>query len=202
MKHNERLTDIIKKKEFKCFWVCYHYLIDAGYDSMDAFGYSLKEFGEDKIFTNVAFIRIDIGDIYRTLTYGEKVEPLLIIGLINETNSHLSGLYKIYLKKLSENNKKNLEIESTCSIVTIKKLNPVIIDYLLSVANDFFKIDLKEYIKKSNENEREQFKERIRGEYNHPSHPSDYITSVDPATMHMVTTNRLTGKQINDYGIR
>ena len=134
MIYNKELIDIIKRKNFKNFWNCLDYLLIAGYSKMDAFGITMKEFGSDKMFTGVAFIKYNKDKNYNSLInpYG-KSKNELIIGLIDETNIHLSGIYELYMKQLTENNNiNNNEIENTCEIINILDLNYLIIEYFFN----------------------------------------------------------------------
>ena len=62
MEYSKELEELIKEKEFKTFWHCFEFLNFAGYNSFDSFGISLREFGDNNVFANVAFIdkKIDV----------------------------------------------------------------------------------------------------------------------------------------------
>ena len=136
MKYDEQLIEIVKNKKFKSFWHCLDFLIMAGYPTMDAFGVSLQEFGEARIYSDVAFIRIEesrklIGDRF---SYSDKKNDLKI-GIIDDTNIHLSGLYSTYRTWISERKQIGYsDIEATCETFEIPELSPFLMDYLKKVS--------------------------------------------------------------------
>lgn len=157
MTYDEELLKILTKKSFKTFWHCLDYLILAGYTPMDAFGVTMKHFGEDKIFESVAIARyeepaglrhdvIDINgqrmviDPVSNLPVHAKHLSKLTIALVDETNQHLSGLYGTYRKWFNEGRfkKPQYEIESTCEIIQIRDLGVFILDYLNDVSLRLF----------------------------------------------------------------
>ncbi len=131
---SKELIDIVKDKNFKTFWHCLDYLLMAGYKPIEAFGASIQEFGESRIFSDVAFIRVSFGlehiremhsmgmaalhererlglpiaqiftndymdDLGNTVS---RVHPpisyTVTVGLIDDGNIHLAGLYSVYRK--------------------------------------------------------------------------------------------------------
>jgi hypothetical protein len=139
MKYTQELIDIIRNKEFKTFWHCLDYLILGGYSPIDAFGITIQEFGENKIYSNVAFLKID--ERINILDYPIMSPPKskILIGLIDETNIHLSGLYDTYRKWLSEGKLPNqIDIEETCENLEIDSLPIIIIEYLHEVSEKHF----------------------------------------------------------------
>jgi len=161
MNYNKELIDIIKNKKFKTFWHCLDFLLLSGYSPMEAFGVSLHEFGESKVFSDVAFIRTkfvhdievimrtDYGNIIRDPFTGERHERPQIkygvtVGLIDETNLHLSGLYKTYRKWYMEDKfiTPQFEIEDTCEKIEIKELSSLILDYLFTISKSHFGVEV------------------------------------------------------------
>jgi hypothetical protein len=147
MKYDKELIEIVKKKEFKTFWHCLDFLLMAGYNPMDAFGVSMKEFGESKIYSNVAFIRIE--QVHHEVRFTGQNRPrapkqtLLIVGLIDDSNIHLSGLYGTYREWLTKgvffsSPPETAELEDTCEIIKVSELTPFIINYLRSVSKLHF----------------------------------------------------------------
>src|ERR1035437_160120 len=112
MKYNKELIEIVKNQKFKTFWHCLDYLLLAGYKPIDAFGITMQEFGESKVFSDVAFIKVQLGleerhqniahiDIngdhidYRNgnvVRIHPEINFLVRVGLIDSSNIHLSGL--------------------------------------------------------------------------------------------------------------
>jgi hypothetical protein len=144
--HDIELIEILKNKEFKTFWHCLEYLSFAGYESLEAFSYSMKIFGESRIYTDVAFIKLgnnEPSEPMETLIGGLNVsrtnKRYLYVGLIDETNIHLSGMYDFYRK--SSNNGSMvvgaIEIEDTCEIIKFD-LPRFIIDYLHNLSRTHF----------------------------------------------------------------
>ena len=139
MKYDKKLIEIVKKKEFKTFWHCLDYLLIAGYTQMDAFGISMLEFGESRIYSDVAYIRFEFV-LYNVMFTGENTyrhpkKATLIVGLIDDSNIHLSGLYSTYREWLNSSNMSTdpsmaRELEDTCECIKIIDLTPFIIDYL------------------------------------------------------------------------
>lgn len=138
--NDEKLTEIIKKKNFKNFWDCLDYLIIAGYSTLEAFGITLQEFGEPRIYSDVAFVRINLDE--KIILIGNKPSRacMLTVGLIDESNINLSGLYTTYRKWMCEGKVFNqyLEIEDTCKKIMIRGLSPFLIDYLYDVSKSHF----------------------------------------------------------------
>lgn len=142
MKYDKELIDIITKKEFKTFWHCLDYLLLAGYTPIDAFGISIKQFGEDKIFSSVAFARIDIPR-HSLSNFGgtyTSPKPILIVGLIDESNIHLDGVYSVYRKAINEGlfGPFILDIEDTCELIKTSTLSEFILTYLMGVSEKHF----------------------------------------------------------------
>ncbi len=198
MVYNQQLIDIIKKKQFKNFWVCLEYLLIAGYSKMDAFGITMKEFGSDNMFTNVAFIKYNNNSVSSSLSYPRtEIKNELIIGLIDETNIHLSGIYEIYMNKISiKNSIKIKEIEDTCEIISLSNLNYLIIEYIFNIASEHFKLNLSEQLKIKIVD--------ILPKYNHSAispiynfDSSDWIMNHDPASGTVRMMNRITGEIVN-----
>lgn len=152
MKYDNKLLDIVKNKKFKTFWHCVDYLLLAGYTVIEAFGVAIQEFGYDKVFQDVAFVRYWSSDknsnVIQTVdgsyTFERPIDPFtgmiitsdfhseLTLGLIDDTNIHLNGLYSVYRKWLAQGkiDRPQPEIENTCSVINIKNLTPFIIEFL------------------------------------------------------------------------
>lgn len=147
MKYDNNLLKIIEGKHFKTFWHCLDYLLIAGYSPIDAFGVTIKQFGEAKIFSSVAFIRMERNNQFFIQDYDHPYHtpkrPSLIIGILDDTNIHLDGLYDLY-RKMLHNNKGNIiesDIEQTCEIIKTSQLTPFIIHYLLGVSEKHFGVE-------------------------------------------------------------
>jgi hypothetical protein len=144
MKYDKNLLKIIEDKKFKTFWHCLDYLLMAGYSAIEAFGITLKHFGEGKIFSSVAFIRMEKWMNHIMLGAGHNDtqvrRPFLIIGLIDDTNIHLDGLYSVYRSMINDNISSSPEIEETCEVIKSSELTPVIINYLSNQSERHFGI--------------------------------------------------------------
>lgn len=124
MKIDKELITILDKKNFKTFWHCLDHLLIAGYPVMDAMSITLKRFGESKIFSSVAFVRVDRAPYHLFFTNrddddarGINRNPIIIVGLINDNNIQLDGMYGVYRKSLHDTKAENWnlpEIEETC----------------------------------------------------------------------------------------
>jgi len=144
MKYDKDLLKLIEEKNFKTFWNCLDYLLMAGYTPMDAFGVSLKHFGESKIYSSVAFVRMErIKDpLWLGLdTHREPKRPNLVVGLIDDTNIHLDSFYTVYRKMLMDQVTESFEIESTCEVIKTTQLTPFIINYLVGLSKKHFGIE-------------------------------------------------------------
>ncbi len=145
MKYSKELLELVTKKEFKTFWHCLDYLLMAGYPPIDAFGVSIKQFGESNIFSSVAFIRMEHDT--RPIMFTGQLQQVgttstLIVGLIDDTNIHLDGLYTVYRKWLIEDRMtKQHEIENTCEVIKTIVLTPFILDYLVKISKLHFGVD-------------------------------------------------------------
>ena len=68
--------------------------------------------------------------------------PLLIVGLIDDSNIHLDGLYGIYRKMLNKGligkNDNSAEIECTCELIKTNQLTTFILEYLIDVTVKHF----------------------------------------------------------------
>ncbi len=154
MKYSEKLIEIIKTKNFKTFWHCLDYLMLAGYNSIDAYGITVKEFGSD-LFSKVAFGHtindgsfnpmVGVGHRYAmdpvtNIVREQQLNVTLIVGLIDETNIHLSELYSDYRKWWNEEKfiTHQFDIESTCEIIKITSLTPFILNHINSVSQKHF----------------------------------------------------------------
>ena len=170
MKYDEELIKIIKNKKFKTFWHCLDYLIMAGYTTMDAFGVSLQEFGESRVYSDVAFIRIEENRRVIGNRYENSSVKFIKIGIIDDTNIHLAGLYSTYRTWISEREKIGYSnIEATCEIFDIPELNSFLMDYLLNVSKLHYGF--------------EAFKYKIDKDFITPNGGRyGYTASMDPAT--------------------
>jgi hypothetical protein len=178
MKYNEDLVKIVKNKKFKTFWHCLDFLIMAGYPTMDAFGISLQEFGESRIYSDIAFIRIEesrklIGDRF---SHSEKSKNIKI-GIIDDTNIHLTGLYSTYRTWISERLQIGYsDIEATCETFEIPELNSFLMDYLKKVSKLHYGFEAFQYEIKDN-------MAPLRNDR------TEYITGFDPVTMGLIRKN-------------
>jgi hypothetical protein len=137
---NSEILKIVKTKNFNSFWECFDFLQIAGYPIMDSMSVSLLEFGEDNMFSKVAFIRVHSEQNYFNPPNNNH---LIFIGLINEENVHLSGLYNYYRKSLVDKNFKCiLEIENTCKTIMIKDAPRFIFEYIRNTAKNYYGEDI------------------------------------------------------------
>lgn len=144
MKTKESLKNIIERKNFRTFWHCYEFLTTASYSPMEAFSASVEHFGLDKLFDNVAFIRVNEEMwIAHSVYSSHKTPPKIIIGVINENNQHLTEFYRIYNKRYNENDVSiQQDIESSCEIIQIVDITPFMMDFVIEKMHSHFKIDV------------------------------------------------------------
>lgn len=152
MKYDEELIKIVKNKNFKTFWHCFDYLVLAGYSHMDAFGVSLQEFGESRVFSDVAFIRrfgnsklVGLKNVYNHIT-----TKYIKIGLIDASNIHLSGLYSTYRTWIVKNEGIYEDVEGTCEIIDIPEFSPFLMDYLLNLSKLHYGFEAFKYVRDTN----------------------------------------------------
>ncbi len=142
MKYDKNLIKLIEEKNFKTFWHCLDYLLLAGYSAIEAFGVALKHFGESRIFSSVAFIRMERWEKNHLTPWNDRYnlirQPSIIIGLIDDSNIHFDGLYKVYRENINDRLSCSPEIEETCEIIKISSLTPVIIHYLSNQSEKHF----------------------------------------------------------------
>jgi len=136
MKYSEEIVKIVKEQNFKSFWHCLDFLIMAGYPLMEAFGIALHEFGESKIFSDVAFIRVQRGRngiVQLQNVYERPVGKYSVsVGMIDESNIHLAGLYGTYRKWMIDDvHMRYTDVEETCEIINVEQINNFLLDYLL-----------------------------------------------------------------------
>lgn len=175
MKYTAELEATLQKRKFTSFWQCLTYLQSAGFNLVDSFGLSLRQFGENRMFSNVAFARKYQQPMYDrhgelNAEYGFRVTqdnlrpqrfpqmathtrignqydtvPVvefhgIELGLIDDTNIHLSGLYSVYSTSMAVGgiHYPITEIEKTCEIVQVTGLSKFFIDYVESVGLKHF----------------------------------------------------------------
>ena len=139
MKYDKGLINIIREKNFKTFWHLLDFLLLTGYSTIESFGISLQEFGEPRIYSDVAFIRLNLSEsiiLANGLSMFPDKKSELIVGLIDENNIHLDGIYRVY-REWMVNDKfmgPQEDIETTCSVIKINDLTAFMIDYLINVS--------------------------------------------------------------------
>jgi hypothetical protein len=145
---DDELNEIIEAKNITCFWQLLDYLILCGYKKMDSLGICLKYFTEYNIWKDVAYgkfihkermeynltMGVDpafennyhrdnggriVGVVHRSPQV--VIDTILEIGMIDENNKHLIGLFDFYKKsivegKLEFNQDSIKEIEDNCKI--------------------------------------------------------------------------------------
>lgn len=139
MKYDSKLIDIVRDRKFKTIWHCMNYLQLAEYSIFDSFDLSMKEYGGEKIFSRIAFVRGEVTNIIHPYNLFPINTYTITVGLIDDTNIHLHGMYKIYRKWLgdgkstnsnSETNIIDVELENSCEKIVIKNITPLILDFL------------------------------------------------------------------------
>lgn len=147
MKNREELEKILHKKNFKSFWHCFEFLITASYTPLEAFSISLKHYGEDRIFENVAFIRPNksLSVIYNVMDGTDRMRqrPQIIVGIVTDNNIHLTPIYKVYNKWYHEQKIDiQSDIESSCDVIEIYGLTPFIRAYLVELMMKYYGIEI------------------------------------------------------------
>ena len=144
MKNEVELLEQIRKKNFKSPWHLLDYLILAGYSIIDSYSLMLKEYPESTIYNNVAFSRYTSNNHSIDYLTGLNTTPrsnVLIIGIIDDNNVHLSGLYDVYRKFIFESSPNGghlPDIESTCEIIRINGITPFILEHLRYVTKKYY----------------------------------------------------------------
>lgn len=141
MTENKEILDLIERKNFKNFWYSFDYLTQAGYSEKDALWHSVKFFGEDKIFDQVAYVRLRQGMNLIDIHHSNKLEKHFVIGF--NDNVGLDSLFKTYHKWLAKNirNKPQYGIESLCESMVFKYLSEPMLRYLLTVSHRYYGFD-------------------------------------------------------------
>jgi hypothetical protein len=141
---DEKLGEILKKKEFKNFWYCFEYLLLAGYPDNEAIGHSLNEFKESSIFSDVAFIAMHKyqKDVMFTLDEVNTIyrPSILKVGLFDETNRVLEPMMSTYRQWLAANNKNKWQSQLEAPFASVKYVNlsSKTLGYLLEVAKKHY----------------------------------------------------------------
>lgn len=143
MRNEERLKQLLDKREFRSFWNCYDFLINASYSPMEAFSISLSRFGEEGLFTNVAFIRVNecppFIDRERLMTF-----PRVVVGVITKENVHLTAMYNAYQKwMMSGRVSVQNDVEETCEIINVVNITSFIKEFVFSCAHKHYGIEAK-----------------------------------------------------------
>ena len=200
MKYSKELLEIVKTKKFKSFWHCFDYLHLAGYNIMDSFGVSLHEFGESKIYSDVAFVKVSkktsILGYGNGHPSGQIVVSKLRIGLIDDTNIHLAGLYKTYREWIAKDNTTSYpDVEETCEVIELPITDEFIMDYLVSVSRLHFGFEAFKFDKS------ELPRRRVDGQLDHPDAVDAMIRALGDPTrfddMHR-RLDQMTNRR-NDY---
>lgn len=156
MKYSKELLDLIETKKPPTFWHCVNYLLNAGYNQIDSFGVALKIFSENNIFEKVAVIRYEeesIPDHHRMAnprSIFHLPERRLVILMIDDTNVHLSTLFKIYREGLLDGKipNANKEIEDLCERFTIPDINDILLMLIDKKVTEYFGRELNLKTKK------------------------------------------------------
>ncbi len=134
MKREKELIDIVKENNFKTFWHCFDFLLIGGYSSMESFSVSMKVFTETQVFSSVAFTRLETNNQFHSPFFPEsqaRQQTNFIIGIIDDKNMHLDGLYNIYRKWLNlDKLTTQVEIEETAEVLKFSNITPFILKYL------------------------------------------------------------------------
>ena len=139
MKEDKVLTDIIKKKAFKNFWFCFDYLMVAGYSEADAIEIAMNEFGENGVYSCVAFIGMHKvqKDVIIRLDDVERLcrQSTLKVGFIAEDMIQLTRTFDIYRKWLMTDKfaKRQRELEDTCEKLRFNNLSHETLTFFLNL---------------------------------------------------------------------
>ena len=143
MKDN-KLSEILQKKNFLNFWYCFEFLLVAGYSQEEAINYSLNEFKEIHIFDDVAFIGMHKVK-YTTLLGLDEIElvcrpSILKVGLFDDTNRNLKSMAEIYRKWLAADNSNVSQqlLEEIFTKIRFENLSEKTLKYFLSVSKKHY----------------------------------------------------------------
>lgn len=174
---NKELSDILIRKDFKTFWHCLDFLLLAGYPLMEAFSHSIKQFGPTNIFKLVAFIRIEEPAYHMLILPNHAKKREIKIGIINDDNIHLDGMYATYRKILIHKPylRFDVDIEATCEVITIECLSLLILEYLSDVSLVHFGYDALKKVE--NNEDREKLMPQVK------SPVDEYFGNIDTTSL-------------------
>lgn len=155
------LKERIESKSPNNFWELFDSIILYGYSPMDSLGTALMYFKESDIWKDVAYCKMVsiekrneyIGghDPYMEAEFGQvdvqrvpRFEHALEVGIIDEENKHLIGLFDFYRKsivekKLEFNDNLIKEIEDNCKgKFVFNELPQFVLMYLVDTSNKHF----------------------------------------------------------------
>ena len=136
---DNEIVGFLKKKDFRNAWQMLEYLLDAGYDEDEATDLISEFFTETDYFRDVAYGRI-IGIVKKESPDSviDDVEMVLFIGLIDNTNQGLRGMFDRYKKAIFEgkvDNSVQRDMEDLCNEKYVfRNLDDATLDYLRNIA--------------------------------------------------------------------
>jgi len=140
---DDELIEIIRIKEFNNVWSTLQYLIDIGCSEKEILWILPKFFTESDYFNRVAYARI-LGMVKHQDNHNgiEDVEWVMFVGMIDETNYKLMGMFNSYKLAASENkiyNNEQNDLDGFCQEkYEFKNLSDKILDYFRDVAIKYY----------------------------------------------------------------
>tara|TARA_R100000908_G_scaffold65025_1_gene51291 strand:+ start:2136 stop:2585 length:450 start_codon:yes stop_codon:yes gene_type:complete len=142
---DNKLLEIIKLKNFKNIWVMLEYLTDIGCSDDEIIEILPKFYLESNYFEDVAYGKI-IGLVNEenNISYTGKstVQWVLFIGMIDDSNRKLSGMFNVYKSAMATN---KIRVEESNAIENLCKekyeftnLSDKTIDYFRNISIKYY----------------------------------------------------------------
>ena len=133
------LLEIIKLKKFKNVWAMLQYLIDIGCEEEEIMDTIPNFYRELDLFKDVAYARV-LGVVKTEDPYSaiDEVEWVMFVGMIDESNYKLRGMFEAYKIGVMEDKVTNdvqRDMEEFCNEkYEFRNLSDKTIDYFRNVA--------------------------------------------------------------------
>lgn len=140
---DDELVEIIRIKDFNNVWSMLQYLIDIGCSDREIMWIIPKFFNEPDYFKEVAYARVlgmvKAEDLYSAI---DEVEWVMFVGMIDEKNYKLRGMFEAYRIGVMEDKVTNdiqKDMEEFCNEkYEFRNLSDKTIDYFRDVAIKYY----------------------------------------------------------------